>query len=223
MIPPATRFAGARPRNGPLFLRPGHAYVYIAYGTSMMLNVSSEPEGIGSGVLLRALEPVDGLELMLARRTGAAIRDVARGPGRLAMALSIDLSLNGLDLCEPGDLFLADDGTAPEIGISTRIGLTKAADLPLRFYARGSAMAQRPTAFESRARGVTVHPKVSDVTNRTPIMPRRFFASSRVVQPADTGRPMPRHASSISVTSKPRRTASSADQATQKSVARPAR
>ena len=142
--PACHAFRGRTPRNGPLFLRPGHAYVYIAYGTSMMLNVSGEPEGIGSGVLLRALEPVDGLELMLARRTGAAIRDVARGPGRLAMALSIDLSLNGLDLCEPDDLFLADDGTAPEIGISTRIGLTKAADLPLRFYARGSAWLSGP-------------------------------------------------------------------------------
>ena len=79
----------------------------------MMLNVSGEPEGIGSGVLLRALEPVDGLELMLARRAGAAIRDVARGPGRLAMALSIDLSLNGLDLCEPDQLSWRMTGPRP--------------------------------------------------------------------------------------------------------------
>ncbi len=142
--PACHAYRGPTPRNGALFLRPGHAYVYIAYGTSMMLNVSSEPEGVGSGVLVRALEPVAGVALMLARRNGADRRDVARGPGRLAAALGIDRSLDGRDLCAPGELYLADDETMPDVGISTRIGLTKAADLPLRFYARGSAWLSGP-------------------------------------------------------------------------------
>src|SRR6185437_16835933 len=128
--PACHAYRGRTPRNGALFLRPGHAYVYIAYGTSMMLNVSSEAEGVGSGVLLRALEPIAGLTLMLARRSTADLRDVARGPGRLAAALGIDRSLDGHDLCAPGELYLADEGARPDIGISTRIGLTKAADLP---------------------------------------------------------------------------------------------
>src|SRR5579875_3450526 len=77
--PACHAYRGRTPRNGALFLRPGHAYVYIAYGTSMMLNVSSEAEGVGSGVLLRALEPVSGVDLMLERR-GGSVRDLARGP-----------------------------------------------------------------------------------------------------------------------------------------------
>lgn len=142
--PACHAYRGRTPRNGALFLPPGHAYVYIAYGTSMMLNVSSEAEGVGSGVLLRALEPISGLALMLARRNTADARDVARGPGRLAAALGIDRSLDGRDLCASDELYLADDGTMPEVGISTRIGLTKAADLKLRFYARGSAWLSGP-------------------------------------------------------------------------------
>lgn len=146
--PACHAFRGRTPRNASLFLRPGHAYVYIAYGTSMMLNVSSEPEGTGSGVLLRAMEPIAGIELMQARRSESLPRDLARGPGRLAAALGIDRTLDGLDLCLPGNLFLAaDHQSLREIGASTRIGLTKGADLVLRYYQRGSAYLSGPRSL----------------------------------------------------------------------------
>lgn len=155
-------FRGITRRNRSLFLPHGHAYVYLCYGTSMMLNVSSEAEGVGAGVLIRALEPVAGIPLMAARRGGALeqvrgsalehgrgsvpLRDLARGPGRLAAALSIDLALDGVDLCNAGPLHLAEDDAAldGEVAVSRRIGITKAADRLLRFYLRGSRFVSGP-------------------------------------------------------------------------------
>ncbi|WP_411970159.1 DNA-3-methyladenine glycosylase [Mesorhizobium sp. BR1-1-12] len=132
-------FRGMTPRNRSLFLERGHAYVYLAYGISYMLNVSSEMPGIGTGVLIRALEPLDGISIMRLNRGIERLRDLARGPGRLAMALRIDRSLDGLDLCREGPLWLASDGRDPgEIGQSVRIGISKDADRLLRFYVRGS-------------------------------------------------------------------------------------
>lgn len=141
-------FRGMTPRNRSLFLAPGHAYVYRAYGTAWMLNVSSEPAGIGTGVLIRALEPLLGLELMREARGGVPERDLARGPGRLAAALAIDRSLDGLDLLQGGPLWLADDGHAPGLlGVSTRIGITKDAHRPLRFFLRDSRFVSGPAAL----------------------------------------------------------------------------
>ncbi|TPM15125.1 DNA-3-methyladenine glycosylase [Mesorhizobium sp. B2-3-6] len=132
-------FRGMTPRNRSLFLERGHAYVYLAYGISYMLNVSSEMPGIGTGVLIRALEPLDGIPIMQLNRGIERLRDLARGPGRLAMALRIDRSLDGRDLCREGPLWLASDGRDPgEIGQSVRIGISKDADRLLRFYVRGS-------------------------------------------------------------------------------------
>ena len=141
-------FRGETPRNQSLFLERGHAYVYFAYGVVWMLNVSSEAGGIGAGVLIRALHPLEGLETMRRNRGVDSLRDLARGPGRLAAALEIDRRLDGVDLCRTGPIWLArDDGEAPEIGVSTRIGLTKEADRPLRFYARGSPFVSGPKAL----------------------------------------------------------------------------
>ncbi len=138
-------FNGRTARNASLFLRPGHAYVYRAYGTSWMLNVSSEPVGIGAGVLLRALEPLAGIALMRANRGEVPLRDLARGPGRLAAALGIDRSLDGVDLCADERLWLASDGQEPgEIGASVRIGITRDTDRVLRFYLRGSPFVSGP-------------------------------------------------------------------------------
>ncbi|MBO9559915.1 MAG: DNA-3-methyladenine glycosylase [Caulobacter sp.] len=132
-------FRGMTPRTRPMFLERGHAYVYLNYGTSWMLNVSSEAAGIGAGVLIRALEPLEGLALMQAHRGTDKLRDLARGPGRLCKALQIGPWADGLDLCAEGLLWLGRDDHEPgEIGLSVRIGITKAADLPLRFYVRGS-------------------------------------------------------------------------------------
>src|ERR1700723_2479960 len=103
-------FRGETPRNRSLFLGPGHAYVYFTYGSSFMLNVTSEPVGIGAGGLFRALEPIDGIDRMQGFRGGAGLLDLARGPGRLAQAMQIDFSQNGLDLCAAGPLWLAASG-----------------------------------------------------------------------------------------------------------------
>jgi DNA-3-methyladenine glycosylase len=141
-------YRGITPRNRSLFLRYGHAYVYLCYGVSMMLNVSSEADGVGAGVLFRALEPVDGVASMMQRRRTTRLLDLARGPGRLAQALDIDRRLDGLDLCAGGPLHLADDGTvAGEVGESVRIGITKDAHRVLRFFLRGSRYVSGPAAL----------------------------------------------------------------------------
>lgn len=143
-------YRGMTPRNRSLFLERGHAYVYLAYGVSQMLNVSSEGPGIGAGALIRALEPLEGLAIMQLNRGTARVRDLARGPGRLAQALRIDRSLDGLDLCQRGPLWLADGGgDAGEIGESVRIGITRDADRPLRFYVRDSPFVSGPKALNA--------------------------------------------------------------------------
>jgi DNA-3-methyladenine glycosylase len=137
-------YRGMTPRNRSLFLERGHAYVYLAYGVSFMLNVSSEAPGIGAGVLIRALEPLEGVSIMRENRGVERLQDLTRGPGRLAQALRIDRSLDGLDLCEEGPLWLARDDRAAseigekEIGESVRIGISQDAERVLRFYLRNS-------------------------------------------------------------------------------------
>jgi DNA-3-methyladenine glycosylase len=132
-------YRGITPRNRALFLEHGHAYVYLAYGTSFMLNVSSEMPGVGAGVLIRAIEPTEGITIMARNRGTERVRDLGRGPGRLCSALEIDRRLDGIDLCHAGPLWLGTDGRAPDdIGESKRIGITRAADSLLRFYVRGN-------------------------------------------------------------------------------------
>jgi DNA-3-methyladenine glycosylase len=137
-------YGGMTPRNRALFLERGHAYVYLAYGVSWMLNVSSEAPGIGAGVLIRALEPLEGSAIMASNRRTERLRDLTRGPGRLAEALRIDRSLDGLDLCRKGPLWLARDGQdsgevgGRRMGESVRIGISRDTDRVLRFYVRGS-------------------------------------------------------------------------------------
>jgi DNA-3-methyladenine glycosylase len=132
-------YRGMTQRNRSLFLEPGHAYVYLAYGISCMLNVSSEMPGIGAGVLIRALEPLDGIAIMRSNRRIERVRDLARGPGRLAAALRVDRGLDGVDLCREGPLWLRSGNHDPvEIAQSVRIGISRDADRLLRFYIRGS-------------------------------------------------------------------------------------
>ncbi|MGE5537520.1 MAG: DNA-3-methyladenine glycosylase [Gemmatimonas sp.] len=138
-------FRGPTPRNRSLFLERGHAYIYFIYGCWHALNVCGEVPGIGAGALLRALEPMDGIPLMEKRRPGAKPRDLARGPGRLATALSIDRSLDGTDLCAAGPLWL---GTALRpvkiLGESVRIGISTETHRVLRFYEHGSPYVSGP-------------------------------------------------------------------------------
>ncbi len=146
--PAGHAYRGMTPRNRALFLERGHAYVYLAYGVSFMLNVSSETAGVGAGVLIRAIEPTIGVEIMERNRGARRLQDLARGPGRLCEALGIDRRLDGIDLCQTGPLWLGSGGRAPgEIGLSKRIGITRAADSPLRFYVRGSRFVSGPQAL----------------------------------------------------------------------------
>ncbi len=138
-------YRGETLRNHALFLCRGHAYVYLAYGVSYLVNVSSETFGIGAGVLIRALEPLDGIPLMQRNRRVENLHDLTRGPGRLTAALDIDRRLDGVDLCRMGPLWLArDNHDAPEIRTSARIGLSRETDRPLRFYDRGNRFLSGP-------------------------------------------------------------------------------
>jgi DNA-3-methyladenine glycosylase len=149
--PAAHHYRGPTPRNQSMYLQRGHAYIYFSYGNHFMLNVSAELPGIGGGVLIRALEPLEGIAEMKRRRGTDRPYDLTRGPGRLAQALHIDRSVNGVDLCAPGPLWLGEvtsprDPNAEKLdlerragmGVSRRIGITKAAHRLLRFYERGS-------------------------------------------------------------------------------------
>lgn len=138
-------FRGETRRNSSLFLRRGYAYVYLAYGTSFMLNVTSEAVGVGAGVLLRALEPLEGIDRMRSFRGGADLLDLTRGPGRLTEAMQIDLQQDGVDLCAAGPLWLATGrAKTGALGKSIRIGLTRNVDRKLRFYERGSPYVSGP-------------------------------------------------------------------------------
>ena len=147
--PPGDRsghaYRGRTARNQSLFLDRGFAYVYFVYGTSYMLNVSAEEPGIGAGVLLRAIEPLEGINLMNRLRKTDKLRDLARGPGRLAAALQIDQRLDGVDLCASGPLWL---GTAvretARVSTTVRIGITREMSRPLRFFEAGSPFVSGP-------------------------------------------------------------------------------
>ncbi len=131
-----------------MFLARGFAYVYFIYGTAHCINVVGDRRGVGAAVLIRALEPLVGIELMAQRRGERSPGELARGPGRLAQALGIDRTDDGQDLCARGPVWLADDGCSPtRIGVGVRIGLTKERDRPLRFFVPGSRFVSGPRAL----------------------------------------------------------------------------
>ena len=144
--PAAHSYSGRTARNAVLFGQPGHAYVYFIYGNHYLFNVSCLEDGVPGGVLFRALEPIQGVEAM-ARARGVSIdaaRDLRRltsGPGRMAEAFGITIQRdNGKDLTSPAsDLWIADEGFRPRrIVITARIGITKAAERPLRYLIAGN-------------------------------------------------------------------------------------
>jgi DNA-3-methyladenine glycosylase len=144
--PACHAYGGVTPRNVSLFGPPHRSYVYQIYGTSFCFNLSSEPEGTGGGVLVRALEPVLGEDVILERRPGSSIRDACRGPGRLCTALAIDRSLDGLDVLTDSGLWLAagEPLRPSRVRVSPRIGLTRAASRPLRYYEAGNPYVSGP-------------------------------------------------------------------------------
>ena len=132
--PACHAFAGLTPRTEVLFDRPGLAYVYRSYGIHALLNAVCEGQGTGAAVLIRALEPLEGLDLMRRRRGLDAERLLCSGPGKLTQALGIWLDLNGTSLTGGGPIeFLPRGDYVPQTVDGVRIGITKAVDLPWRF------------------------------------------------------------------------------------------
>jgi DNA-3-methyladenine glycosylase len=138
--------AGITGRTRVLFGPPGRAYVYLIYGVHECLNLVAEPDGVAGCVLIRALEPLCGVEQMKQRRGAARRRrDLCSGPGKLTAAMGITLALNGVRVTSGGALAVWEWTDSPEVEIatSTRIGITKCMDWPLRFYAAGNAFVSR--------------------------------------------------------------------------------
>jgi DNA-3-methyladenine glycosylase len=144
--PACHAFAGLTPRTEVLFGPPGRAYVYRSYGIHALLNAVCEAEGVGAAVLIRALEPLTGVEAMRARRGIERVEDLCSGPGKLTQALGIGLEHNGADLAAgPVRILPAAPGWEEvHTVVGTRIGITKAAELPWRFCAADSRSVSRP-------------------------------------------------------------------------------
>jgi DNA-3-methyladenine glycosylase len=152
--PASHAWAGLTARTKPLFGPPGIAYVYFSYGIHSLLNAVCDAEESGAAVLIRALEPLEGIEVMRARRGVTRDEDLCNGPGKLTQALGIGLELNGTSLID-GPIRIeprAPGWEAPDIAIGRRIGISKAVDLDWRFCARGNRNVSRPwPAAERRA------------------------------------------------------------------------
>jgi DNA-3-methyladenine glycosylase len=152
--PACHAFVGLTSRTRVLFGPPGRAYVYRSYGIHALLNAVSESEGVGAAVLIRALEPVDGIDLMRERRRIENVNELCNGPGKLTQALGIGLDLNDTSLLGDGpiEILPPENGDRPpELIASERIGITKAADLPWRFSDPRSRSVSRPWPKAMRA------------------------------------------------------------------------
>ncbi|MCY3018711.1 MAG: DNA-3-methyladenine glycosylase [Planctomycetota bacterium] len=143
---------GKTKRNAVMFGPPGHAYIYFVYGMYYCFNVVTAPEGIGEAVLVRALEPLEGIPLMEKRRHTRALHNLCSGPGKLVQAMGMSGELNGcplyrgpLTIHAPDSFGLESTVQEAEIIATPRIGITKAADLPLRFCLKGNQFASRRT------------------------------------------------------------------------------
>ena len=166
--PACHAFRGETPRNRSMFGPPGRAYVYFIYGNHWCFNAVCRPAGVGEAVLVRAIEPCFGLPWMAARRPVVTPRDLTNGPAKLCAALDIDRRLDGANLCDDASpVFIARNPgreewlrTAGPIVVAARVGISRAADAPLRFYVEGSGFVSRrlrpnkpkPAAASARAR-----------------------------------------------------------------------
>ncbi len=139
-------FGGKRVRNAPLYGPIGHAYVYFTYGMHFCLNFVSRAKGVpAGGVLIRALEPIQGIEYMQHKRHMHTLKQLTNGPGKLTQALSINRDFNGIDVTKKGPLYVLDapPGAKHDIGASGRIGISKAIDDLLRFYIKDNEFVSR--------------------------------------------------------------------------------
>jgi DNA-3-methyladenine glycosylase len=151
--PACHAYAGLTDRTRTLFGEPGRAYVYRSYGVHALLNAVTEDEGVGAAVLIRALEPVDGVEVMRERRGVGRDEELCSGPGKLTQALGIWLSLNGTSLVDgPIEVLAREPGARePRVVIGERIGITRAMELPWRFCDADSRHVSRPWPPAMRA------------------------------------------------------------------------
>lgn len=141
--PASHTFTGPTPRNAAMFGPPGHAYVYRSYGIHWCLNFVCREEGHGAGVLIRAIEPLEGLDRMRERRGLEDVRLLCSGPGKLCQAMGVTHGLNGMPLAAPPFL-LEQGGLECELVTGPRIGISKAMDVPWRFGLAGSRYLSRP-------------------------------------------------------------------------------
>jgi DNA-3-methyladenine glycosylase len=135
--PASHAYRGETRRNSVMFGPPGHLYVYFTYGMHYCANVVCEPPGSPGAVLLRAVEPLSGLELMAERRGTTGVRALARGPARLAQAFGLDLAANGSDLVSGPVRITGPARLAAPVAVSPRIGISRAVEEPWRFYETG--------------------------------------------------------------------------------------
>ena len=144
--PACHAYGGPTPRSRVLFGPPAHAYVYLSYGIHSLLNFVCEPDGEAAAVLIRALEPTEGIDLMRTRRGLERPEDLCSGPGKLTEALDVGLELNGVPLAGGPLQVLPRTGgwVAPAIVTGPRIGITKAVEHPWRFCVAGSPYVSRP-------------------------------------------------------------------------------
>jgi DNA-3-methyladenine glycosylase len=156
--PACHAFVGVTGRTHTLFGPPGRAYVYRSYGIHALLNAVCEPEGVGAGVLIRALQPLDGVAQMSARRAlggGGALREdeLCSGPGKLSQALGVTLRENGSSL-QDGPVRIeprADDWSQPLVVVGARVGISRAVELPWRFCVAGNPHVSRPRPVQDTA------------------------------------------------------------------------
>ncbi len=146
--PASHAYRGLSPRNRVMFGPPGFAYVYFIYGMHYCLNIVTESNGVAGAVLIRALEPLEGIEIMQELRGGRPVEELTNGPAKLAQALALDISWNGTDLCASPDLFLEEGTPVPDEMVMTapRIGLSQGAtkDAPWRFVVTGNPFVSHP-------------------------------------------------------------------------------
>jgi DNA-3-methyladenine glycosylase len=148
--PACHAFVGLTPRTSTLFGEPGLAYVYRSYGIHALLNAVCEPAGVGAAVLIRALEPLSGIERMRARRGLSREQDLCSGPGKLTQALGVELSENGSSLLDGPIAIRAEHSRPPRVVVGARVGITKAVELPWRFCAAGNPHVSRPRPVDAR-------------------------------------------------------------------------
>jgi len=154
--PACHAFRGRTPRNRIMFGEPGHAYVYFIYGCHFCVNAVCQREGIAEAVLIRTIEPSIGKEILRKNRVSVEPRNLTNGPGKISQAMQIDRRLDGVDLCDPESVLMIAENPQREgfckksgpILISSRIGITQAADARLRFFLARSSYISRGKSVE---------------------------------------------------------------------------